>query len=138
MSILSMIRNRISAGSERFAESDYFEKELRSSRHVQTSFVWTASVIALGLFIIIRSRSLMPPYLLFIFTCGILGVLAVWMDIIRDHRRIHAALQTGSPDEVARLGLKLAAGQAFTLTNVIFFVALILFVFGALLRGGTA
>ena len=136
MTILENMKRRFSAGSERFAEPDYFENELRCSRHFKTSTVWFVLSIIFAFFIVIRSWSFMPAYLRFLFVCGVAGVLSSWVDIIRDHRRVHTALQSKPPDEVAKQISRLAVGQVVSSTYTIFFLFLLLFVFAAVLRGG--
>ena len=136
MGILQDVRKRMSAGSANFAEAGYFENELYRSGQFLGSIVWAVSTIGLAVYVVFRTWSVMSSFLLFMFGCGVLGVLAPWMDIIRDHRRMRAVIKNNARDELAKEAVKLAAGQAAAVCNTMFFVTLILFVFVALLRGG--
>jgi hypothetical protein len=133
MRIWENIRARMSLGSERLAEQGYFENPLRRSRQFQSLTIWTASAIALGLFIIIRYWSTLSLFLVVMLTYALISVPATWMDAIRDHKRIHAAIRAKSPDELARQALNLAAGQAFALSFSVFFITVVLFVLAFLL-----
>ncbi|MCL4524529.1 MAG: hypothetical protein M1453_00385 [Acidobacteria bacterium] len=93
----------------------------------------TVFAIALGLFIIVRFWSSIEAYLLVLLSSAVLSVLAIWMDAIRDHKRIQAAMRTKSSDELARQALNLAAGQAFALGQGVFFLMAVLFVLAKLL-----
>jgi hypothetical protein len=136
MRVLTDMKKRMEAGSVAFARPGYFENKLRRAAHFTGSIVWVVSSIALASYIMIRCWSVMPAYLVFMFICGVVGVISSWVDIILDHRRMHAAIRANSPDEVAKQALRLAAGQAAGSIYTIFFVTVILFVFGVLVRGG--